>query len=183
MATAASRSHLYRGKIDQRGNLLSPTIIVSVCGIVVAALVALYVSYAQRRQMRQIELRRTDPTIPLRPPPSPPIQWVLRQLPFILMLIASGDLVSLFLNNRPVSKSLVLGIVLDIIQIIFWLLYLAIKRIFDSFLRYDDGITRALLSSATFTKDVAQVVAEHEKRLQVLEEGPTSDSESSDPQR
>lgn len=47
------------------------TWIVTAVGIVVAAVVALVVNYQNRKQARQIELFRKDPSVGLKPPPHP----------------------------------------------------------------------------------------------------------------
>jgi len=48
---------------------------IQVCGVVLAAAVALIVAYLHRRQMRQIEAFRQDPSVGLVPPPHPVLVW------------------------------------------------------------------------------------------------------------
>jgi hypothetical protein len=50
---------------------MTAAIWVSLFGIAVAAVVALGIGYMHRKQMRQTELHRVDPTVPLVPPPHP----------------------------------------------------------------------------------------------------------------
>jgi hypothetical protein len=92
-------------------------------GIAVAAVVALAVAALHRKQMRQIELHRTDPTIPLVPPPHP-ITRFLRSYGFNTLFYGwclgwaihdafrvAGDL----RETTPVTRDVVFQLVFDIV--------------------------------------------------------------------
>ena len=69
---------------------------VTVFCLSVTVIVQLIVSYLQRKQMRQIELFRTDPNVGLKPPPHPVTAFVKRnwsvlvQLPGAIFLVVYG---------------------------------------------------------------------------------------------
>ena len=66
---------------------MTPALWVAVGGVVVSAIVALIVAGLQRRQMRQIELHREDPSISLTPPPHPAIAWLFEYGPSIGVIL------------------------------------------------------------------------------------------------
>jgi hypothetical protein len=49
--------------------------LITIAGLVVSCITALIVAYSHRKQLRQIELFRLDPSVGLLPPPSPPVAF------------------------------------------------------------------------------------------------------------
>jgi hypothetical protein len=103
--------------------------IISIAGIAVAGAIALIIAYQQRRQMRQIEAHREDPTVPLKPPPSPFWAWSRKYSSFFLMLIPLLDLYQHSRQNTPVTVGLVIDIAFQVGMILFLLIMFMFERI------------------------------------------------------
>jgi hypothetical protein len=98
---------------------MSPAVWVTLFGIIVAAIVTLSVASMQRKQMRQIELHRIDPTIPLVPPPHPFTRF-LKTYGYFLGF-GTFDLVMFIRDMRqstPVTRQVVFDIVLDMLAVV-----------------------------------------------------------------
>lgn len=97
---------------------MSAAIGVSLFGIIVAAVVTLTVAAMNRKQMRQIELHRIDPTIPLVPPPHP-ITHLLKT--YWWFLVIGGFNLAMLVRHMdqttPVTRAAVLEIALGVTTI------------------------------------------------------------------
>lgn len=81
---------------------------VAIAAIIVSATVALHVAAKQREQMRQIELHRRDPSVPLTPPPSRAARFLQRLgLDIALFILNLVFLVQNLLTRHPVTPVLV----------------------------------------------------------------------------
>jgi hypothetical protein len=86
-------------------------IIVSVLALVVTTLVNLSIAAMNRKQMRQIELHRADPSIPLLPPPHPATTFFKTNTVFILSLVWNCCwLVRELTLTTPVTRADILAI-------------------------------------------------------------------------
>jgi hypothetical protein len=84
----------------------------------VAAIITLSVAYMQRKQMRQIELFRKDPNVPLKPPPHRVTLFLKDNWYFIV--IAAFDLVMLVRDmskTTPVTRTVIFDIGLDLVAL------------------------------------------------------------------
>lgn len=95
---------------------------ITLFGIIVAAVVALAVAFMHRKQMRQIELYRADPTVPL-VPPLHPVTRFLKSYGFYgwCLAWAAYDVFVLVRDLRettPVTREVVVKIVVDIFGIV-----------------------------------------------------------------
>jgi hypothetical protein len=92
---------------------------ITIFGIVVAAIVALSVAYLQRKQMRQIELHRADPSIPLTPPPHAITLFFRRNFWYWWCLVFGVNDIRMLVRdlsqNTPVTRMVVFDIALDLI--------------------------------------------------------------------
>ena len=83
--------------------------------IVVSAIVALIVADQQRRQMRQIELHRADPSVSLKPPPHPAARWLLNNSPYVVwtffIIYDTHLLINQLREQGPVTRGAVFEIV------------------------------------------------------------------------
>jgi hypothetical protein len=98
---------------------MTPANWVTLAGIIVAAAIALIISYMQRKQMRQIELHRTDPTVSLVPPLHPVTHFLKTYGSFLALGIY--DLVMLMRQmheTTPVTRQVIFGISLDMAGIV-----------------------------------------------------------------
>lgn len=110
---------------------------ITLFGIVIAAVVALIIAYLQRKQMRQIELHRADPTVPLVPPPHSVTQflrtnfWYLYSLAFMLwvLYVLKRDLS----QSTPVTRTTVLYICVDVGAIILMIVFVMMVAINSAF--------------------------------------------------
>jgi hypothetical protein len=94
---------------------MSAPIWISLLTLMVGSIVTLSVAAMHRKQMRQIELHRADPSIPLVPPPHP-ITLFLRNHAFFLLSIAINVciLVKELRESTPITRSDVFSIALAI---------------------------------------------------------------------
>ena len=89
------------------------SLVISVFGILIAGAVAFIVAYLQRKQMRQIEAYRQNPTVGLVPPPHSVTAFV-RSHKYLVLVSGGGAILVLlgFLNPGPISRTTVLTIAL-----------------------------------------------------------------------
>jgi hypothetical protein len=92
--------------------------LISIAGIVVAAVVALAVAYMHRKQIRQAELYRQNPAAGLKPPLHPITRFVL-DFGLVAIFPVLG-LVYEFSLSRPVTRLDVLNIAANISLIVTW---------------------------------------------------------------
>jgi hypothetical protein len=86
----------------------------AILAIIAAATVSLIVAHLHRKQMRQIELHRLDPTVPLTPPPSPVTRFLRNYGPLILNLSLNvGILVNELRKTGPITKAQIFTIALS----------------------------------------------------------------------
>src|ERR1700733_13264287 len=87
------------------------TFAVSVATLIVGAIVTLSVSALQRRQMRQIELHREDPSVPLIPPPHPFTKFLKTHGIFVINFILNiWFLIDDLRQTGPITRFQVFGI-------------------------------------------------------------------------
>jgi hypothetical protein len=92
--------------------------IISIAGILVAALVALAIAHMQRKQIRQVELYRQNPEVGLKPPLHPITRFVVNY-----GLVAICPVLSLiyeFSLSRPVTRLDVLNIATNVSVLVTW---------------------------------------------------------------
>ena len=89
------------------------TVLISLLALVVGAIVTLSAAALQRKQMRQIELHREDPLVPLVPPPHP-ITRFLKRYGFVIINVCLnlGFLIQEMLRTGPITRSQVFSIAL-----------------------------------------------------------------------
>ncbi len=95
-------------------------------GIIVGAIVTLSVAYMHRNQMRQIELHRADPNVPVTPPPHGIILFFKRNFWYWYCLAFGGRDLWLLIRelgkNTPVTREVIFDIALDMTGIFFMIL-------------------------------------------------------------
>ena len=74
--------------------------IIGIAAIVVSSVTAIIVAYYHRRQMRQIEAFRVDPTVGLKPPPTPLRSFLSRNLTLIVGVGLPGIPLALLLTEQ-----------------------------------------------------------------------------------
>lgn len=96
-------------------------------GIVVGAIVTLSVAYLHRKQMRQIELHRADPSVPITPPPHGVTLFFKRNFWYWWCLAFGGWDVWILIKDlnktTPVTRAVIFDIGLDISGIFFMLIF------------------------------------------------------------
>lgn len=107
-------------------------LIISIASIVVAAGVALYIAAMSRKQMRQVELHRMDPSVSLIPPPHPATRFLKRYRVFVAGIVI--NLIVLIVESfrsGPITRVQVLNIVVPTVAMgVFFVLFL-IAKLFD----------------------------------------------------
>jgi hypothetical protein len=101
---------------------------ISVVGILVAAVTAIVIGHLHRKQMRQNELFRLDPSVGLRPPPSFPVTFFKQYWDVIggigLPILSVGISI---VTNQPVTLASVITISVNVGCIV-WTLALRSER-------------------------------------------------------
>ncbi len=94
---------------------------ITLFGISVAAIVALSVASMHRKQMRQIELHRADPSVPVTPPPHRTTLFIKRNwLVLWCLLFGAYDLVLLLTHlnqTTPVTRRVVYDLITDVLGV------------------------------------------------------------------
>lgn len=96
---------------------------IALLGIVVGTVVTLSVAYMQRKQMRQAELHRVDPSVSLVPPPHPITHFIKGYWYFLVF--GGFDLAMLIRDlgqTTPITRRVVFDITLDTISLVLMVL-------------------------------------------------------------
>jgi hypothetical protein len=100
--------------------MLASQVITSTAAIMIPSATALLVAYWHRKQMRQIELFKRDPSAGLRPPASPPWRFLKSYGDLIFGIgVPSVFLVVEISTSAPISRRDVFNIAADISFILF----------------------------------------------------------------
>lgn len=106
---------------------MSVAVWITAFGIIVGATVTLSVAYLHRKQMRQIELHRADPSVPVTPPPHGITLFFKRNFWYWYCLVFGGfnlwALIRDLGKNTPVTRAVVFDISLDMIGVFFMALF------------------------------------------------------------
>jgi hypothetical protein len=128
---------------------------------------ALAIAYMHRKQMRQIELRRVDPTLPVHPPPHPVTRFIKSYGIYVWCLGWAGyDVVLLIRDLRkttPVTREVVAFIVEDTIAIVL-MIVLAMSIWFG-----DRVLFRLLKDSAKIAIEMADILKDLTQRMLSLD--------------
>ena len=135
--------------------------------IVIPSVTALCIAHMHRKQMRQNEARRLDPTLPVKPPPSPIWRWMLKYLNVILAVLPVSNLIIHFFESGPITRMTIFSISTSVT--VLWFLF---KSQMDDMVerRLDRRIDRAIAHIVTLadaltpiTKAVTEVVKAQER--------------------
>jgi hypothetical protein len=155
--------------------------LISLSGIVIAAFVAFYVAYLQRRQMRQIEAHRLDPTVPLKPPFAPVWQWTIRHFALIGTTIAIVNLTTIIIDPRPLTKLAALDIALNVAMIVFCIILDIIRFLAREYGEMFMGLTRLIESSSRFVVEVGKATIENQTNIREVTRTLTGDKPKKSP--
>jgi uncharacterized membrane protein len=125
------------------------TICISIASIIVATVVPLTIAALHRKQMRQIEQHRENPSVPLIPPPSPATRFFQRNGFFIISLIVEvAILIWLLLRTGPITRGDIFNIALTTAALAYILIMRSItqtsEQIYDYILKIYDLINKVL---------------------------------------
>jgi hypothetical protein len=93
---------------------MSAAVWISLLTLVVGTTVTLIVAALHRKQMRQIELHRVDPTVPLVPPPHPFTKFLRRNANLLIFIINFGLNLSFLIKHLLSTTALTRMEVFDI---------------------------------------------------------------------
>jgi hypothetical protein len=108
---------------------------ITAAGICVAAVTALSIAHLQRKQMRQIEAYKINPTVGLVPPPNP--VWAFIKRHYITMIMA-WTVVSLLqdtFSDKPIDRRTIFFIALDLSALVVFLVFKIVHIIIDALLK------------------------------------------------
>lgn len=139
----------------------------TIISAILAAAVALYIAFLHRRQMRQIEARRLDQTLPLKPPPSALWVWFTKYMFLIVGIMPAVNLISLLNESTPVTRRTIfdisLSVVLIAVAVLAFFQELTIRLLLQSAQLSVDGTVR-------MTGKIVEVVAELGRSHEALSE-------------
>ena len=150
------------------------TIGISIASIIVATVVPLTIAALHRKQMRQIELHREDPSVPLIPPPHPATRFIQRNGIFIVSVIVEVWLLThLLLQTGPITRGHVFNIALATAALAYILLMQSItqtsEQIYASIFNIYGLINKILEVIGTQTKTIdtqEQMIDAHTKLIE-----------------
>ncbi len=91
-------------------------------GIILGAIVTLSVAYMHRKQMRQIELHRIDPSVPVAPPPHAVTLFLKQRWYLWYSLLFGGFDLGMLVRDlgktTPITRVVVFDIALDMIGVV-----------------------------------------------------------------
>jgi hypothetical protein len=91
---------------------------VQISGFILTAVVALVVAHLHRKQMRQIEAFRHDPSVGLVPPPHPVLVYLKKHYPLLLVPLGIANLIYELTRQAPVTRGSVFWIVMAFATIV-----------------------------------------------------------------
>ena len=141
---------------------MSSNQLIAIVAVVVSSTTALLVAYWQRKQARQVEAFRRDPSVGLIPPPSP--IWVAFKRHWLLIPTVgfpAAILLQMLRDTQPITRGTIAGIALCISSIIYALLADSIRvlmRVIEAMVNVQGrqiGLTRNLIDGpGTRERDV-----------------------------
>ena len=88
-------------------------VVISLVGIAVTSVIALLIAYMQRSQMRQIEAHKSDPSVPLKPPPHRIWAWLRNNVSVFIIFGTGISFEALNFNGLPKNNGELLLIILS----------------------------------------------------------------------
>lgn len=137
---------------------------ITLIGILIAAFVALAIAHMQRKQMRQIELHRSNPTVPLRPPLHPVTRFVRGYGYFVVFFIY--NVVIVIVDRRqttPLTREDVYDLAFHMIGVVV-MIFLAMATF--------AGEVAAMATKMTIStlEDIDRVIGHLVERIEKLEQ-------------
>jgi hypothetical protein len=86
----------------------------SVLGALIAITVPLIIAALHRKQLRQIELHRADPTTPLKPPPGPLWKWIVKYNGVLVSLLPLASLGIILTENTPITRWTIINVAVNV---------------------------------------------------------------------
>jgi hypothetical protein len=153
----------------------------TVAAIIVAAIVPLVVAHLHRKQMRQIELHRADPSIPVVPPLNP-ITLFLKNWGILIfnVLFNIGVLINQLLKTGPITRGQVFLIALSLSSLAFILLLETMKQ---SDLKIYDHMINAFESIRDVSDTMSDVTGTMKSVVDLLPHLVTKPDEQEDVKR
>jgi hypothetical protein len=112
---------------------MTPTNIVTLVAVAASCATALLVGYWHRKQLRQLELYRKDPSVGLKPPPAAAVAFIKHHYDIIFgVLPPIGSLILLFISG-PLTRTAAVLIVLNSAGIFVNLLFRTERRSLERF--------------------------------------------------
>jgi hypothetical protein len=114
---------------------------ISAASLIVATVVPLTIAALQRKQMRQIELHRADPSVSLIPPPHPATRFIKRNGIFIVsVIIEIAVLTKEMRQTEPITRWDVFNIALAVAALAYLILLKSSQNIYDYIFKIYDLI-------------------------------------------
>jgi hypothetical protein len=137
------------------------TLVLAIAAVVTPATVALLIGYWHRKQMRQIEAFRADPSVGLVPPPSALWRFVTSNWHFLILVMPVVSTGLLFYANAPVTLLNVLVLssnVATFLAVVVLHLLLRLNPVLESMIRLNQemlGLTKDVVAKVFPPKDGA----------------------------
>ena len=155
--------------LTQALGAMTTTHIIMLVGIAVSAVVALIVASQQRRQMRQIELYKQDPSVGLVPPISALTRFVKSKWDTVLGFgIPIVSLALEFMSDAPLTRLSVLIISLNIAvlltNVVMAVVFRSVDRIFSLIIRITDILEKNVANG----RDHFEITKSHTSAIEKL---------------
>ena len=137
---------------------------IAVAAVVIPCVTALLVGYLHRKQMRQIELFRQDPSLGVRSPPSPPVAFVKRHGALVAgIALPMLSVASLLATDRPATNATAALISLNVASTLITLQLHSELRLLKLLLKLTDISKEAFLVQDSQARGIAARLAEVER--------------------
>jgi len=148
---------------------ISNSEVISVMAICVSAATALIVAHLHRKQMRQIEAHRTDPSVDLKPPPGPVLAFFRKYQSLILgIVLPTGTLVFNLFNPSPITRTTIVLMAALVCGILTNALVMLEDRYTRHMLRMIDGLSTILDSHFEAITGHQNLIVEQQETLKLL---------------
>jgi hypothetical protein len=139
--------------------------------------------YMQRKQMRQNELYRRDPSVGLMPPPHPVTLFLKKNFwQFVFYGLGALDLFEGFRGPDPPTRTSILNIALGV----GWLFYAFLTRVTDGLMRVMEGhseIFRELIKASSVQAEVTKIIVEKTIDRRVEDDPPIPSKDGGDEEK
>jgi hypothetical protein len=144
---------------------MTPTNVVAIVAVGVSCATALLVGYWHRKQLRQIELFRKDPSVGILPPPSEAAAFLGRHFTLIVGVFLPTCALLLLLTTWPLTRTSVVLLIANLVSVFISLLARTEQRLLE-LQRNQSEVARDMIN---LLKDLHTEISTLQQRVSTLE--------------